>query len=255
MPNETNIAFTVHSGIEYNGERNGFFGGLSLYASDTEGVVHEYIYDESDRSWSDEQKLSKVDGFSGASAFWTSNSEYIFSLSETGSLQFHWRKYEKDDDNGDEDEDDEVDDWNIGPTSPAPVTENADICATHGFAFQAPDGTIRGSNFTYLSNASRARWDADYDISEGPRPMGQASPVSTFSHHLTRTRSKRCSMCFIKSKTEKSSRPYGTGRRTTRRFLETGATELYPSTNWEVDISIIITRLTNLRAKQLRFMV
>ena len=75
-------------------------------------------------------------------------------------------------DDDDQDEDDEDDDWSLGPTSSAPVMQNANSCSMRGFAFQAPDGTIRGSNFSYIDNASRARWDADYGISDGPAING-----------------------------------------------------------------------------------
>ena len=58
-PDETQFTFTVRKGIEFNRAKNELAGGLSLYASDWKGVVHEYIYDEQDGSWMDNQKLPK----------------------------------------------------------------------------------------------------------------------------------------------------------------------------------------------------
>lgn len=157
VPNTTDYAFAMHRGNEHDEDRGILTGGFSLYASDPDGVVHTYVYYDEDGNWYDEGTLPEVDGYSGVGTFWLTSSAYVYSLNHDGSLQFHWREYDNDDGDGE---------WKLGPTSLAPVMKKGNVCSSNGVAFQADDGTIRGSNFTFLDNAPRARWDVDYDISE-----------------------------------------------------------------------------------------
>ncbi|KAL8702185.1 MAG: hypothetical protein Q9201_004540 [Fulgogasparrea decipioides] len=67
VPNNTNIAFTVSRGRKYNKTLNDLDGGMSLYATDTNGTMQEYIFDDRDGSWNDGFAFPDTDGFAGAS--------------------------------------------------------------------------------------------------------------------------------------------------------------------------------------------
>lgn len=184
VPSSSNIAFTLNRGIGFNEKANDMVGGLSLYASDTDGTIREYTWDDKKDIWHDGFIFNHTDGYGGATIWAAAAVSYLFTLGSGQSMQIWWRDYN-----------DKRGSWNLGPSSHAAVMQNTSMCSLVGFAFQAPDGTVRGTSLANLhGNGSRMRWGTSYDISDGaamsntalgcwynfPGPMGQMDMFHVF---------------------------------------------------------------------------
>ncbi|KAI4199089.1 MAG: hypothetical protein LQ350_004844 [Teloschistes chrysophthalmus] len=167
VPNSTNIAFTVSRGRKYNGTLDDLDGGLSLYASGTDGTIHEYIFNDQDGSWTEGFNFPGANGFSGASTWSLDARAFIYTVSSSNSLEFWYRNYSPMASVSDNR-------WQLGPSSHADLMRNASVCGQFGVAFQGSNGTIQGSNFTTFEDLDQVRWDTLYDISEQPAMDGSA---------------------------------------------------------------------------------
>lgn len=157
VPNSSSIAFALNRGIRYSEKAKDIVGGLSLYASDTGGTIREYIWDDQKGTWQDGFTFNKTDGYAGATIWTEFAITYLFTLGSSQSMQLWWRDYNA-----------KKNSWNLGPSSPFAASRNTSMCSLVGFTFQAPDGTIRGTNLTNLGgNGADVRWGVTYDISEG----------------------------------------------------------------------------------------
>ncbi|KLJ06976.1 hypothetical protein EMPG_17533 [Blastomyces silverae] len=158
VPAQSSIAFTALRGRKYDSEIHGFVGGLTLFTTDADGRVHEYIYNDEDESWSDGFTFPNTNGHGGASLWSRGSYAYLHTLSDTQMLDIWWRDYDSQsaDRNG----------WQLGTSSHAAVTPNASMCGAFAFAYQGANGWIQGSNFTARSPAM-VRWDTMYDIVGG----------------------------------------------------------------------------------------
>ncbi|KAL8691436.1 MAG: hypothetical protein Q9218_003338 [Villophora microphyllina] len=161
VPNDTNIAFTASRGRRYNSTLNGIDGGLSLYATGTNGTIQEYLFDDQDGSWTDGFNFPGTDGSAGASTWSFYSYAYIYTMSSSGSLEFWYRDYNPMSSINNNR-------WQLGPSSHADFVQNGSVCGQFGVAFQSSNGMIRGSNFTNLEKPSQVRWDTLYDISDQP---------------------------------------------------------------------------------------
>lgn len=187
VSNQSSIAFTVRRGIEYDDEKKFVGGGISLYATDTDGVIREYIYDDDDESWSEGFSFDEADGYSGATTWGVFSSAYFFTRSkDRPEMQVWWRDYkEKNDDSNDDDSEDSDNSnrntWHLGSVSNAPMMQGGGMWGGFAFAFQAPDGTIRGHKVTRSdSDPSATRWGEAYDISESDEPAVNGTGLSGF---------------------------------------------------------------------------
>ncbi|KAK2805873.1 hypothetical protein FQN51_008647 [Onygenales sp. PD_10] len=162
VPAQSSIAFTTARGIRYDTKKPGLGGGLSLFASGTDGHMHEYLYNEDEESWTDGSTFASTNGYGGASVWSQNNYAYLFTLGNTQLIDLWWRDYNdtQSKNNGDA--------WHLGPSSNAAVMANASMCGQYDFAYQAANGRIQGSNFTTLTKLETMRWDTSYDISDAP---------------------------------------------------------------------------------------
>lgn len=167
VPNKTNIAFTVSRGTEFNTSSNDLGGGLSLYASDTDGIILEYIFNDQDGSWSDGFTFSNTDGFSGATVYSVTSNAFLYALSSDQSMEFWWRNYNTSSSNNDNS-------WHLGPSSHDSVIQNVSMCAQYLIAFQGSSGMIQGSNFTASADPAGTRWGIEYNISNQSAINGSA---------------------------------------------------------------------------------
>ncbi|PGH00631.1 hypothetical protein AJ79_08147 [Helicocarpus griseus UAMH5409] len=167
VPSQSSIAFTLARGRMFDTDRKDLGGGLTLFASDTEGRVVEYIYNENDESWNKGFTFANSNGYGSASVWSQANRAYLFTLSEAQLIGFWWRDY-------DDSENEDRNTWHLGPSSHAAVAANASMCGQYAFAYQAANGKIQGSNFTTLTKLQLMRWDTAYEISEEPAMDGSA---------------------------------------------------------------------------------
>ncbi|OJD11048.1 hypothetical protein ACJ73_09624 [Blastomyces percursus] len=158
VPARSSIAFTLARGRKYDSEKNDLVGGLTLFTTDTDGRVHEYIYNEEDESWSDGFVFPNTNGHGGASVWSINNYAFLFTLSNTQTIDLWWRDYDSQSANRTG--------WQLGPSSHADVMTDASMCGQFGFAYQGANGWIQGSNFTG-STPELVRWDTAYDIVGG----------------------------------------------------------------------------------------
>ena len=156
VADETSIAFTVSRGIEYDEVNERIDGGINLYATDSDGIVREYIYDDKTERWGDGTSFDNADGYSGATTWSVFSSAFFFTRSKTGpEIQVWWRDYNDSGSNK----------WHLGPVSSAPAIQGGSMWGGFAFAFQGPDGTIRGHRLDRDdSDPSAARWGVAYDI-------------------------------------------------------------------------------------------
>lgn len=182
VPDRRQFAFAVNRGKEWDPEARSVGGGLSLYASDTDVVVQEYIYDDDEAdggSWmGSDFSFPRTDGFSDVDV-WSlfQNKTFLMSFSDSERMQFWWRDYfvEYQTNAGDIQADDDDDDasadegltWHLGPRGPVSAMRNTTMCLDFNIAFQAADGEIKGTSFSSLGNPPQTRWDEEFDISDG----------------------------------------------------------------------------------------
>ncbi|PGH36189.1 hypothetical protein GX50_01045 [[Emmonsia] crescens] len=162
VPAQSSIAFTVARGRTYDSKRKDLGGGLTLFTSDADGRVHEYIYNEDDTSWSDGFTFTNTNGYGGASVWSQNNEAYLFTLSNTQLIDLWWRDYN----DNDSDSAGQNAAWHLGPSSNAAVIGNTSMCGQFAFAYQGANGEIQGSNFTKPTKLGLMRWDTAYDISD-----------------------------------------------------------------------------------------
>ncbi|PGH13170.1 hypothetical protein AJ80_06416 [Polytolypa hystricis UAMH7299] len=140
----------------YDAEKNGLSSRLTLFSGDTDGHVHEYIYNDEDESWSDGFTFPSSNGYGGASA-WSQDSclttMYLFMLSESQMIYFWHYDYNE----TEEKKDTENGPWHLGPTNHTAVMANASMCA---------DGRIQETNSTTVVDVDSMRWHTTYDISD-----------------------------------------------------------------------------------------
>lgn len=173
-----------------------------------------------------------MDAFPCASAFWITNSAYLYSLNDDGFLQFLWRKYH--------DDMTMTTKMRMTRTMTGPLDRPALLpsCRTQIHArcvashSKHPMGRSAAVIFRTLTTRRAPDGTRTTVSATGPRLTGQTSAVSSSIRRQTRRWSRRCSMYFIRSRTGRLSRQYGTGRKIIRRFLEIGAIELYLLTNY-----------------------
>ncbi|KAK2732405.1 hypothetical protein FQN55_004129 [Onygenales sp. PD_40] len=178
VPAESSIAFTIARGRLYDAEELDIGGGLTLFASGTDGQVREYIYNDDDDSWSDGFTFAGTNG-SGGACMWSQDTRgYLFMLGESQTLDFWYRNYTvtTSGQEGERGGEEEVENsWQLGPSSGAAVMADTSMCGAHtSFAFQGADGMIQGSNFTTVTDMELMRWDTTYNISEVPAFEGSA---------------------------------------------------------------------------------
>ena len=159
VPNATNIAFTASGGISYNHTLDGIDGGVSLYATGSDGTIHEYIYDEKNGTWDNGFTFPNTDGYSGAGIWLTNAVATLYTASSGQSLELWSRDY-KTISSGNSNR------WQLGPSSQANLMQNGSICGQWGIAFQRASGIVQGSNFTVYGDPENTRWDTTYNISD-----------------------------------------------------------------------------------------
>jgi len=146
---------------------------MSLYATGTNGTIHEYIFDDRTNSWTEGSTFPYTDGFSGASTWSEGPSSFLFTVSSSQSLEFWFRDYSaasSDDGNR----------WQLGPSSHVDLMQNGSVCGQTGVAFQSSSGFIQGSNFTDFTDPGETRWDTSYNISDQAAINGSAVSVWFF---------------------------------------------------------------------------
>lgn len=158
VPNATNIAFAASCGKSYNHTLDGIDGGVSLYATGTDGTIHEYIYDCQYGTWDNGFTFLNTDGFSGA-GFWSTGSKVTLYTASSGQSLELWSRDYKPTSSGNSNR------WQLGPSSHADLMHNGSMCGQWGIAFQSAGGTVQGSNFTVYA-AENTRWDTTYNISD-----------------------------------------------------------------------------------------
>lgn len=163
VPNDTNIAFALSRGWKYNATFNGLDGGLSLYASGTNGTIQEYLYDDQDKSWSDGFTFLNADGYRGANTWSTSGDAFMYTANEKGSLQYWYRDYKV------------GSGWALISSSHESLIQKGSMCGSqHHFAFQGSDGLIQGYNFTTNGSPEKDRWGSTYSITDQTAMEGSA---------------------------------------------------------------------------------
>ena len=165
--NQNSLAFTVSRGREFNTSSNDLGGGLSLYASGTDDIVHEYIFNDQDGSWSDGFIFSSSDGFGGATTYSISSNAFFFALGSDQTMELWWRNYNSSSSNFDNS-------WQLGPSSHDSVLQNASMCVQFMIAYQGSGGIIQGSNFTGSADPAGTRWGTDFNISNQSAINGSA---------------------------------------------------------------------------------
>ena len=162
---KANIIFILSRGRKYDKKSNDLNGGLSLYATGPDEIIHEYVFNDADWSWEDAFTfpITQGSGGGGEASIWSRDSfAYLFtSISTAGNenqaITLWWRDYAGTVEN-------KANAWHQGPTSPTLAARQGGMCGQYAFAFQGADGAIRGSNFTQLDRPSLTRWDTVYDI-------------------------------------------------------------------------------------------
>lgn len=167
VPKETNIAFTAGGGITYNHNLNEIDGGINLYASGTDGTIHEYIFDNQNGTWDNGFTFPDTDGFSGAAIWSTSSNATLYTAGSSQSLELWFRDYSNNS-SGDSNR------WQLGPSSRADLMQNGSMCGQWGIAFQSAGGIVQGSNFTAYGDSGHTRWDTTYNISDQAAINGSA---------------------------------------------------------------------------------
>jgi len=158
VPDKTNIAFAASGGERYNDTLKGIDGGVSLYATGTDGAIHEYVYDEQNGSWNNGFTFPNTDGFSGAGIWSTGSKATLYTASSSQSLELWFRDYNNTS-GGNSNR------WQLGPSSHAKLMQNGSMCGQWGIAFQSAGGIVQGSNFTVYDDPEHTRWDTTYNIS------------------------------------------------------------------------------------------
>ncbi|KAL6719480.1 hypothetical protein ACLMJK_003720 [Lecanora helva] len=162
VPNATNLAFTVSLGNAYTGPRVGLDGGLGLYATGLDDKIHEYLWSDSDGSWSEGFIFPDSDGRYGASVWSDGTILFFFAVSSsTEALTLWWRDYNSS-------SSENANTWHLGPSSHAKLAENSSVCGIFGVIWQDTRGALRASNFTSFDNPGQTRWDTAYDIDDVP---------------------------------------------------------------------------------------
>lgn len=156
---KTNIAFTVSRGKQYNETSKNLGGGMTLYASGDDGVIHEYLFDDQHGTWSNGFTFPNTDGHSGASTWSEDTSAFIFAASSGSgnSLELWYRDYNNTSDNPNNK-------WQLGPSSSASLALNGGMCGQYGIAYQASSGLIQGSDFSGFSDPTQTNWTTTYNI-------------------------------------------------------------------------------------------
>ena len=167
VPNQNSIAFTVSRGREFNTSSNDLGGGLSLYASSTDGAVHEYIFNDQDGSWSDGFVFTNSDGFGGASTYSITSNAFFFALGSDQTMELWWRNYNSSSSKTDNS-------WHLGPSSHNPVFQNVSMCAQYIIAYQSSSGIIQGSEFSASADPGATRWGTEFNISNQSAITGSA---------------------------------------------------------------------------------
>ena len=165
VPDQNSIAFTVSGGRELNTSSHVLGGGLSLYASGTDGIIHEYIFNDQDGSWSDGYIFSNLDGFGGASIYSLGSYAFFFALASDQTMELWWRDYNLTSGNNS---------WHLGPSSHDSVLQHTSMCALFMLAYQGSSGIIQGSDFSPSADAGGTRWDKEFNISNQSAINGSA---------------------------------------------------------------------------------
>ncbi|KAL8952566.1 MAG: hypothetical protein Q9222_001520 [Ikaeria aurantiellina] len=163
IPDNSSVAFAVSRGRQYNSTLKDSDAGLRLLASNEQGIVGEYVYDDEVGTWSDGYTFPNTTGLSGATTWSKSRDTYLFTAKTDDAMQLWWRRY--DDTTMTHQADSST--WTLGPASTMPLVKGGSVCSQFDLAFQGPDGKIQGSTFTDLDTPINNRWGVTYDISNG----------------------------------------------------------------------------------------
>lgn len=165
VPDQNSIAFTTSGGREYNTSSHVLGGGLSLYASGIDGIIHEYIFNDQDGSWSDEFEFPNSDGFGGAAIYTLGSDAFFIALASDQTMELWWRNYNLSSGNNS---------WHLGPSSRDSVLQNTSMCALFMLAYQGSSGIIQGSDFSPAADPGGTRWDTEFSISNQSAINGSA---------------------------------------------------------------------------------
>ena len=165
VPNQNSIAFTASKGRELNTSLHVLGGGLSLYASGTDGIIHEYIFNDQDGSWSDDFIFSNSEGFGGAAIYSLGSAAFFYALASDQTMEFWWRDYNLSSGNNS---------WHLGPSSNDTVLQNTSMCVLFMLAYQGSSGIIQGSDFSPSGDPGGTKWDQEFNISNQSAINGSA---------------------------------------------------------------------------------
>ena len=172
VPDDPSIAFAARRGIKYDKEKGSVGGGINLYATDLDGVVREYIYDDKTEGWGDGASFDDADGYSGVTTWGVYSYAFFFARSkDSPRMKVWWRDYDPKN----------LTTWQPGPQSEASAMQGGGMWGGFAFAFQDPDGTIRGHKVDRNDyDPSDTSWGVAYDISEGDNPAVNGTGLSGF---------------------------------------------------------------------------
>ena len=163
VPDDPSIAFAARRGVKWDKEKDNVSGGINLYATDPDGVVREYIYDDKTEGWGDGASFDDADGYSGVTTWGVFSYAFFFARSnKEPGMKVWWREYDPKN----------LTTWQPGPTSQASAMQGGGMWGGYGFAFQGPDGTIHGHKVDRNDDdPSDTSWGVKYDISEPDKPV------------------------------------------------------------------------------------
>ena len=173
VANSTTLIFAAARGKQYNQTLSDLDGGMGLYAGGTDGILHEYIYDEQDGSWSAGFTFPNTNGLGGASTWFTGSEAFLYVGGNDGTLELWYRDYNNTSTN-------QNNKWQLGPSSNASLFSNGSMCGQYGIAYQDSEGLIQGSNFSHLEDVSQTRWDVTFDITTHEAIPGSAVSYGYF---------------------------------------------------------------------------
>lgn len=169
VPDRSGITFALGRGPVLDENNGGLYGDLSLYSSNEEGSVQEYIYDHQADTWAKGYTFPRTNGLRSASIWSTSTNASLYTVNDDQAMEFWWRNYN----NVARPPDKSA--WNRGTASAAPLASNGSMCALEDFSFQGADGKIHGSEFNGSGTSlASQRWGDTYDISKESAIEGSA---------------------------------------------------------------------------------
>ncbi|KAL2045029.1 hypothetical protein N7G274_002804 [Stereocaulon virgatum] len=141
--------------------------GLSLYAGSIDGNIHEIIFDDKDRSWSNGLIFPNTNVFDVATTYSTAKNAYFFALGRHQTMDIWRQNYDPSSNNNDNT-------WHLGPSRHDSIIGNVSMCGRNLRAFQSSSGITQVSNLTGSENPAAERWGVESNISNQPAISGSA---------------------------------------------------------------------------------